>query len=249
MSELDDVAKSVEKEIDDFLGRQFGSRNYIEVAFAADKSVGDYPQAMLDDSRPYLEDDGDLYLDRFPKSLREPILLDFSPKAKWTDVLSSDLWPQGYLLNRKAKSIFDNFGLGNVNVYKAEVRDGAGATQEFEYLFAANQVSLEDLDFSQCEFYLADRLGRPLHPVEVTSAEDFERKRVQAVNGKLEGSRRLYSINFKKLTFRSGHTPESAIFGVGRLDSTAYFSWELYFELDQARVTGLEFKRNRRLFD
>ena len=82
MSELDDFAESMETEIDRYLGKQIGSDNYVEVSCAVDKSVGDYPQAAMDESKEYLEDDGDLYHDRFPTSLHEPILLKTEAEGK-----------------------------------------------------------------------------------------------------------------------------------------------------------------------
>lgn len=249
MSELDDFAQSMETEIDRYLGKQVGSDNYVEIGFAVDKSVGDYPQAKLDASKEYLEDDGDLYHDRFPASLHEPILLKLRSRAKWTDVLSSGLWSEGFLLNTKAMSIFENFDLGNSKMYDAEVKDKKGNTEKYTYLFVANHVYLEDMDIDQCEFYLADMLGSPRRLVEVTSIEDFQQKREQALNGELEGSKRFYGLRYKKLTFRAGQTPAPAIFGVARLGTTMYILNELYSALKDAKVTGLEFKRNKRLFE
>ena len=105
------------------------------------------------------------------------------------------------------------------------------------------------MDIDQCEFYLADMLGSPQRLVEVTSIEDFQQKREQALEGELEGSKRFYGLRYKKLTLRAGQAPQPAVFGVARLGTTMYISKELYTALRQAGVTGLEFKRNKRLFD
>lgn len=248
-SELDELVFQIESEVDRFIGEQFASQNFVDVRFATDKSVGDYPQAKLDTSKEYLEDDGDLYKDRFPKSLHEPIILKLKGTAKWTDVLSSELWSEGYLLSDKALAVFEQFDLGNSKKYKAEVRRRK-EVERYTYLFVANHVSMEDLDIENCEFYLEDMLGSPKHLVEVTSSDDFALKKKQAFEGELEGSSRFNRLAYKKATFRAGHAPKPVIFGMGKLSATdVYIRQELYQALREAGVTGLEFRRNNKLFD
>ncbi|WP_442511699.1 hypothetical protein SH528x_003410 [Novipirellula sp. SH528] len=249
-SELDELVVRLESEVDRFIGDQSASQNFAAVTFSTDKAVaGDYPQAKLDTKKEYLEDDGDPYRDRFPKSLHEPILLKLKGTARWTDVLSSELWSEGFLLNDKALTILEQFDLGKSKKYKAEVRRRKEIAQ-YTYVFFVNQVSLADLDIDNCEFYLEDMLGSPKRLVEVTSIEDFAEKKGQAFRGELEGSRRFNRLAYKKASFRAGHAPKPVIFAMGQLSATEmYVRRELHEALRNAGVTGLEFKRNNKLFD
>ncbi|TWU04415.1 hypothetical protein [Stieleria varia] len=249
-SELDDLVLQIESEVDRFIGDQSASRNFVAAMLSTERSeVGDYPQASLDTSKEYLEDDGDLYQDRFPKSLHEPIVLELSRAAKWTDVLSAGLWSHAFLLSDKALAVFEQFDLGKSKKYKAEVRRGK-EVQRYTLLFVANHVLMEDIDIGECEFYLEEMSGSPKHLVEVSSVEDLKQKKVQAMKGELEGSKRFNRLAYKKLTFMAGHAPKPAIFGMGKLSATeTYVRRELYEALRDAGLTGLEFRRNNKLFD
>ncbi len=249
-SELDELALQIESEVDRFIGDQSASQNFVSVRFSTERSeVGDYPQASLDTSKEYLEDDGDSYQDRFPKFLHEPIVLMLSQIAKWTDILSAGLWSQGFLLSEKATAVFDQFDLGNSQKYKAEVHR-RNEVKQYTLLFVANHVSMHDLEIGACEFFLEDMTGSPKGRVEVTSLEDLKRKKLQAVKGELEGSKRFYRLAYKKIAFQTKLAPKPAVFGMGKLSATEmYVRRDLYEALRAAGVTGLEFRRNNKLFD
>ena len=247
-SELDKLVFQIESEVDRFIGEQFASQNFVEVRFATDESTGAYPQAALDKSREYLEDDGNSYQDRFPACLHEPIILKLKQAAKWTDILSAGLWSQGYLLSDEALDVFEQFDLGNSIKYEAEVRRRK-EVRHYTFLFFANHISMEDLDIEECEFYLEDMAGSPKRLVEVASVEDLKQKKRQATNGELEGSKRFYRLAHKKIGLIEDRIPSPVVFGMGKLSATeTYIRRELYEVLRDAGVTGLKFRRNNKLF-
>jgi hypothetical protein len=146
-SELDEFAFQMESAVDRFVGNQDAPQSLVQVRFAADASVGNYPQAARDKRHVYLEDDGSPYRDRFPESVRELVQLKLCPAAKWTDVLSSELPSEGFLLSDRALSIFGRFPLGNARQYKAEV-SGGRERRAYTYLFFANHITHDDIDFT-----------------------------------------------------------------------------------------------------
>lgn len=247
-SPLDEFTIRMENAVDRFIGNHHASQNFVQFAFATDESAGQYPQAARDQSREYLEDDGDQYLHRFPRLIHEPILLRMRRGAKWTDVLSSDLWSEGMLVTESVLAILERFPLGHVKRYKAEVHRGK-EKREYTYLFFANHVTLDDIDFSKAEFYIADMIGSPQRLIDVDSAVDYQRKREQIAEGKLEGCRRFSRLETKSIPFRPGHAPSVAVFGLGSLGVTTFMRRELCDALRQAGVSGMGFKRNNKLFE
>lgn len=246
-SELGEFAIRMERAVDRFIGNPDASQSFVEVSFAADSSVGEYPQAALDQSCVYLEDDGDPYLDRFPKSVLEPIQLKLRAKAKWTDVLSSDLWSEGFLLSELALSAFAPFALGNTKNYSAEVCRRK-ERRAYWYVFTANHITPEDIDFKKSEFYVADMIGTPKELIEVKSAAEFDRKRELISQGELEGVKRFSRLQFKSVRLKPKRAPRAAVFGLGTFSPIMYMRRELCDALRRAGVTGLEFKRNNLIF-
>lgn len=246
-SELDELAIQMETAVDRFIGNQNASRAFVEVRFATDDSAGYYPQAAIDGAQVYLEDDGNPFYDRCPRSLREPIRLKLRRAAKWTDVLSSDLWSEGFLLADAALAVFAQLPLGTAQRYKAEVSRGK-ERRAYTYVFFANNVTHADIDFERSAFYIADMIGSPQRLVDIASAEDFDRKRKMISAGELDGCRRFSRLEFKSYSLRPGRTPQAAVFGLGTFGTQLYVHRDLYDALRAAEVTGLDFKRNNRLF-
>lgn len=246
-SELDEFAFQMESALDRFIGNENAPQSVLRVSFAADASVGNYPQAALDRSQEYLETDGSRYLDRFPRSVREPLQLKLRRGAKWTDVLSSDLPSEGFLLSERAVATFARFPLGKAQHYKVEV-SGGRERRAYTYLFFANHLTHDDIDFTRSEFYIADMIGDPQRLIEIVSAEDFDQKRKQVNQGELEGCKRFSALKFKSMHLKPGHAPQTSVFGLGAFGGEMYVRRELYDALRRADVTGLEFKRNNRIF-
>jgi hypothetical protein len=247
-SELDELAFQMESAVDRFIGDQNASQNFVLMKFAADQSTGAYPQAKRESDKEFFENTGDAYLDRLPVALHEPISLKLAPSAKWTDVLSSDLWSEGYLVNEKTLGIFEQFDLGLAGKYQVEVQSRKDK-KAYTYVFFANHVTVEDIDFGKSEFYVADMLGSPKHLIKIASQEEFQVKRQQAFEGKLEDHKKFSRVTFKKMQLKPERVPKAAVFGIGTLGTELYIRRDLYESLRNAKVSGLEFKRNNKLFD
>lgn len=246
-SERDELAVRSERAVDRFIGNADASPNFVAVHFATDASTGAYPQASTK-YELYFEDDGDPYHDRFPEPIRQPVVLKLARAAKWTDVLSSSLWSEGMLLSPVAFDVFKRFSLANTQQYPAVVQRGK-EQRDYTYHFTANHVSIDDLDFKKCEFYIADMLGSPIRLFGVPTAADYRRTRELIVNGELEGFPRFCRLACKSLHFKKKRVPQAATFGLGGLGVEMFVRREVYRALREAGVTGLEFRRNNKLFD
>lgn len=246
-SELDELAIQMRSEVDRFIGDQNASKNFVLIDFAADDSTGVYPQAKLATKDEYSDDDGDAPYDSFPVPIRKgPINLKLARGAKWTDVMSSQLWSEGFLLNDKAMEVFGKFELENTKAYPATVTKGR-EKREYNYLFIANHFSLDDVDFVNSEFYLADMLGSPLRMIQIDSPQDLIEKRKAAMSGTMENTEKFSRVDCKKIQLKK--TPKAAIFGTRNLNVDMYVTADLYQALRASGITGLQFKRNNMLFD
>lgn len=247
-SELDALAVQMENAVDRFIGNQNASKKFVLARLSSEQSlVGAYPQALLDKSKKSLEDDGDSYYDRFP-TIYEPLALKLARSAKWTDVLSAQLWSEGYLLSEAALETFEQFELGNCQKFKAEVKHGKNMRQ-YTYMFFANHITKDDIDFGKSEFYVADMLGSPKKTIVVKNLSDYERARADATGGKLDGCGKFSRIACKAIKLRRGKAPKAAVFGMSDLGVEMYFKRELFLKLQSSQITGFTFKRNNMLFD
>lgn len=91
-------------------------------------------------------------------------------------------------------------------------------------------------------------IGSPLRLIEIASADDYNQKRTQVSQGEMEGVKRFSGLRFKSMHLKPNHTPQAAIFGLGTFGTQMYITRELYDALREAEVTGLEFKRNNKIF-
>jgi hypothetical protein len=242
---FDVVAEQLEAAANQPVIAQDASPDWWELSFAADETVGDYPQALLPESHDWGGSDG-LGPDGFPAvAIPEQHL---QSTAHWTDVLSSSLWSEGYLLNEKALAVFKQSNLGEFREYPAIVRDHAGSPRPLTYLYVRNQIQPEAIDFERSEFYLADMLNQPIRAVVVNSFEEREEKRRMANEGKLDGCKRFSRIEYKRLYFMPGHRPAVDLFSLARLSIRVYISARLRNAIVESGITGLEIRPNKRLF-
>ena len=245
---FDQTARQLEQGAEKIVEWQRGSPAFAEIAFAADQSTGEYPQVSDASKQKNFENDGGHYHDRVPLPLREPLEYVLNRNAKWTDVLSSSPFSQGYLLNGKALAEFEKFELGNVKQYAAVVRSSDGTSKAYTYLFVANHIDPLNIDFANSQFYVSDMVSQPMFPIEVSSPENLWQLMEQARKGEIDGSEKFSRIMFQKLVFASDSGPEAAVFGLGRLSAKFYANSHFVDSVITAGISGLEFKPNTRLF-
>lgn len=242
---LDLVVARLEVAADMPVATQAASPDYWGLKFATDDTVGDYPQVVRREEYNRGEAQG-LGPDGFP-AVRIPEL-ELQSTALWTDVLSSVLWSDGYLLNDRALAEFKQCNLGQFREYPVVVRDHTGATRALTYLFIHNVIQPTAIDFERAEFYVANTLGIPLRPVAINSFEEWEEVQRKAMAGELDGCKRFSMVYYKKLFFRRNHLPTVDLFKFARLGTTVYISSRLRESIVNSRITGLEIKLNKRLF-
>jgi hypothetical protein len=173
---------------------------------------------------------------------------DLQPTAHWTDVLSSNLWSDGYLLNEKALAAFRQCNLGEFREYPATVLDHTGSRRSFTYLYLLNHVPPTAIDFERCEFYVTDMVSHPLGPVAVASFEDLLKKREQARKGELVGGEKFSRVEYKTLYFRPGQRPTVDLFRLSQLGIRVYITTRLRNAITESGITGSEILPNKRLF-
>ncbi len=243
---LDIMAEQLETLADSPVAAQEASPDYWELHSATDESVGDYPQAVLSDPDFDWGDAEGLGPDGFPAV---PIPgMKLQRKARWTDVLSSNLWRGGHLFNERALAVFKQADLGNFREYPVVIRGKMLSARSLTYLHFQNTVEPTAVDFERSEFYLADILGIPTGPVAVNSFDEWEEKTRQARAGQLEGCEEFSGIEYKRLYFQPGQTPSVDYFRLARLGITVYISTRLKDAILSSGLTGLEIKPNKRLF-
>jgi hypothetical protein len=244
---LDVVAEQLEARAAKPAARQNSSPDYWEFRCSGDIN----PQAAL--CKPNIVfkwGDGEgLDSDGFPAV---PIPdLQLKGKGKWPDVLSTALpasWTVGHLYNQTALAVFKNFNLGSFREYPVTVSDKKGVQHKLTYLLIRNRLPQTAIDFAQSEFYLADMLGDPLGPVEITSAKDWSKQLKLAMDGKLNDCEEFSTIEFKKLIILRDQLPNVDLFKLGGLGIGVYISAELKEAIEKSGITGLDIRPNKRLF-
>ena len=250
---FDLVADQLTAAADAPVAAQKVSPDYWELQLAADDSVGDYPQAAWAEEGESGEEDGEiddtegLGPDGFPNLPDGLPELALRPGAKWTDVLSSCLWSEGYLLSPAAHATFGRFDLGNSREYPAVVRGHDGERRPYTYIYCDNQVEPDAIDFRSSEFYITNMLGVPGPAVSVDSFEERSAKLELALAGKLDGCGRFSRIEHKTLFFKPGRRPTVDLFSLSRLGIRVYITAALRGAILEPGITGLEIKENRRL--
>ena len=246
---LDRVAEQLSGRAESISQGRLGSDSICQVDYCSEKDVvGDFPQASPLEANGDFLSDGYLYFERFPEPAGDPIQLFLEPTAKWTDVLSASTTYDLFLVNAKALEVFKQFNLGNVRYYNATVTDKKTETRNFTYVFFCNHLTLDDIDFSRSECHLVDMISQPIRELEVIDKEDFWAKQKLAQDGALPDSEQFSKIAIGKIQLQAGHAPKVDLFGLSQIGTTKYASTALRDALVDARVTGLEFKQNTRLF-
>lgn len=241
---LDIAAGQLEALADAPSANQPSSANFWEFRCATDDTVGDYPQAIFQEMPDWGDSEG-LGADGFPSIPIPPQILQ--PAAKWTDVLSSSLWPDGYLVNEKALAAFKRVNLGNFRQYPACVSDQKGKVHSLVYLHLRNIVEPDKIDFARSRFHVADILGMPGDPIDIQSFADWERNLQLAMDGELNGCDEFSSLEYSPLHFIEGFRPPADVFQIARLDTTVYASAKLRAVMLEESVTDVNFKENRKL--
>ena len=116
--------------------------------------------------------------------------------ARWTDVLSSNLWSEGHLFNQKAVTVFKRCDLGEFREYPAIVRDHTGSAHPLTYLHIRNVIPPTAIDFGRSEFYIAEMLGIPNGPAAVNS---FRRLAGEATAGRCGRVGRMRTVQQDRL--------------------------------------------------
>lgn len=222
------------------------SPDFWELGPAID-DMGDYPQALSEDPPNRGPSDG-LGPDGFPSAGGGLPELELQPDALWTDVLSSSLWSEGYLLNDRALAAFRRCNLGEHREYAVIVRDAGGQKRSYTYLFVRNLVPPASLDFGRSEFYITTALGIPQAPIAADSFEDFIEKRRKAREGELEGVKRFSSLDYKVLHLRPGQGPSADLFKLEQMGTRTYVTARLRAAIAESGISGLEVRPNKRLF-
>ncbi len=264
---FDIVAERLKAAADKPVAAQDTSLDYWELEFATDESVGDFPQAMSleeqdwDESEDEIDESDGIGPDGFPTLPNSLPKLKLQSPAKWTDVLSSTLWSEGYLLNETALTSFKQCNLGDFREYPTVVRAtggllsaiaarfrGAGLERSYTYLFLRNVIEPAAIDFERSEFYIEDILGIPKRPIDINSFDDWLEMQANANEGELDGIEQFSSVDYKKLFFRQDQVPSVDLFTFSRLGIRVYISTRLKDAIENSGITGLEIKQNKRVF-
>lgn len=94
--------------------------------------------------------------DTIPTIELELNYLKLHPKAKLTNFLSDGKINVGFIIDRKVKSILENFKLPEHKFFKASVQKGESFIDEFYWFFPVSKIS-NLIDFSNSLFEISDR--------------------------------------------------------------------------------------------
>lgn len=244
---FDAAAEELESISDGPVADQNPSADFWELRYSTDDTTGNFPQAEhIKFDWESLDDSDGLGEDGFPaKNISK---LQLREHAKLTDVLSCNLWRDGFLVNSNALEGFKKCNLGNYREYPVELLDHEKNKHPLIYLYHQNILTPESVDYKRSEFYLEEMLGIPKDPIQVDSFSDWQAKVTLARAGKLNGCEEFSGLAFKKLYLLPGHNPDTDIFRIARLGVRVYVTTEFRKVMLNLGVTGINFKINRRVY-
>lgn len=137
------------------------------------QTVGTSEYSLSDEQKKKYR--GNLSSEFFPE--KDPVLeFELEPKAKLTDVVSaSNISAKGFLMNEKAKTVFEQFNLIEHKFYNATLKT-KNEILPYYWLHLVND-SFESIDFHKSKFFEADYIGRKKSDIIINSLEDFLIKR------------------------------------------------------------------------
>ncbi len=240
---LDNAAEALIAQAKKPTQRQPLSKNAWELNHSSDaETCGDYPQAVYPKAPDFGDSDG-LAKSGFPPKC--PLELRMQRHAKWTDVLSSHLWPDGILMTYEAAAVFQTANLGDFRQYNVTVIDHDSTPWSLCYLYFKNTIQLDAIDYARSSFLLVDILSEPIRTIRLKSEADFELTTVAAREGTLKGCDQFSRIAPKRIFLHSKHRPKCDIFGFARFGPRFYASQRLCDAIETHELTGLDICENR----
>ena len=121
---LDALAEELTARANEPMKRQTASKTTWELHHSSDAATcGDYPQVVFSRDLNWGDSDGLTKTGFPPRSIPE---LKIQRRAKWTDILSSQLWRDGMLMTYDAADVFRKANLGTFRKYNVTVLDRDG---------------------------------------------------------------------------------------------------------------------------
>ncbi|MEX0793958.1 MAG: hypothetical protein WD045_12540 [Pirellulaceae bacterium] len=223
--------------------RQTASTTVWELHHSSDsKTCGNYPQAVFATDPDFGDSDG-LTKSGYPP--RRSYELKMQRNAKWTDVLSSHLWSDGFLMTYDAAAVLETGSLGDYRKYDVTVLDHDATPWSLCYLYFKNTIQLDAIDYAQSSFLLVDILSDPIRTIRLKSKTDFERTTVAAREGTLKGCERFSRIAPKQVFLNAKDRPTCDIFRLARFGPCFFASQRLCNTIESNELSGIDICENR----
>lgn len=167
--------------------------------------------------------------------------------SKLTDCISTAaIAAHAFLLSKRALDIFQQFDLGNYNIYPATIFHNHAA-HEYGVIHFVNDLQPK-LDFAKSKFYVADMLGSYQFDVDVKSEEDYEAKRLLIKEGEYPNTEKWSYLSLKWGVFQNGIiTPD--IFTIFSSSTTPYITTRLAQTIFDNELTGFKIERAYNIAD
>ncbi|EMI51900.1 hypothetical protein RSSM_06664 [Rhodopirellula sallentina SM41] len=240
---LDSAAEALIARANKPTKRQPVSKAASELHHSSDaETCGDYPQAIYKEAPNFGDSDG-LGKTGFPP--KRSFELTMQRHAKWTDVLSSHLWPDGILMTYEAAAAFQTVNLGAFRKYNVTVIDHDSTPWSLCYLYFKNTIQLDAIDYARSSFLLVDILSDPIRTIRLKSEADFELTTIAAREGTLKGCDQFSRIAPKQIFLRPKYRPKCDIFGFSRFGPRFFASQRLCDAIESHELSGLDICENR----
>ena len=240
---LDALAEELTARANEPMQRQTASKTTWELHQSSDASTcGDYPQVVFAQDLNWGDSDGLTKSGYPPRNIPE---LKIQRRAKWTDILSSQLWRDGILMTYDAAEVFKTASLGNFRSYNVTVLDRDSTPWSLCYLYFKNKIPLDAIDYGRSSFLLVDIVSESIRTIKLKSDSDFEEKTVAAREGTLRGCERFSRIAPKRIHLRPECYPSADIFSFARFGPNFYISDRLANAIEERELSGVDICENR----
>lgn len=154
-------------------------------------------------------------------------------RAKFTDILSdASISASGLLINEKAKNIFEKFNLIDHKYFPVTIQ---GTDDNYYWMQIVSPIqNMKWIDFPNSEFYVTDA-GFREDNISLNSFDDYlNKKKKQGV---------IWGVGIDKILFNKNFNQNLDLYTLPKLDINIYISNNLKKALEDAEITGIEFKK------
>lgn len=153
-------------------------------------------------------------------------------KTKLTDVMSSDLCVNGFILSSRMKLLLEEHNLDTHRFYPVKIKRNGEWITNYYYFHSASNLP-QFVDYEKSKFYVGTLLGDVKYELDnISSFDDLIKKNILADKGEL--------IEAKYLYLNSSFPFHLDLFRINAFNFSTFISGRLKDKMKEQNITGID---------